>query len=63
MDLLVENSKKLKQQKRHLMSPYSKHIMVQFSKFHTREQDAAKLAKEKEDKKCRNAQHVKEKGV
>lgn len=45
------------------MSLFSKPIMAQFSRFHMREQDAAKLVKEKEDKKQRNAQHVKEKGV
>jgi hypothetical protein len=51
VDLLVENSKKLRQQKKPLMSLFSKPIMAQFSRFHMREQDAAKLVKEKEDKK------------
>jgi hypothetical protein len=51
VDLLVENSKKLRQQKKPLMSPYNKHIMVQFSRSHMREQDVVKLVKEKEDKK------------
>ncbi len=45
------------------MSLFSKPIMAQFSRFHMREQDAAKLVKEKEDKKQKNAQHVKEKDV